>query len=204
VIGIIIVIESKHAEDATTQLEPTLFTQFPIWSEGRLPSETRIRVGAFVITLAELLDVDSREFARDLAIPVEVLDAFEAIGRPWSQFGDWLWRKVSESQDTNKLKTIEFRFGPGKETGTLTILGPHVLIQTESGEESWCLTYTYTQSGDSEACLVGWSVDSPLTHSYLENLPLRTYWQQFLLMMPDDIRLAVSRLQPSIPGFCED
>jgi hypothetical protein len=135
---------------------------------------------------------------------VEVLDAYEAIGKPWRMFGDWLWRNVSESQATNKLKTIEFRFGPGNETGTLTILGPHIVIQTESGEESWCLTGTYMQSGNSECCLVGWTVDSPLAHSYLENLTSRTYWDQFLAMMPDDIRLAVPLLQPSIPGFCED
>ena len=106
--------------------------------------------------------------------------------------------------DKDAPQTIDFHYGPRQETGTMTILGPHVVVQAASGEESWCLTCTYMQSGESEACLVGWTVDSPLTHSYLENLPLRTYWEQFLAMMPDDIRLAVSLLQPFIPGYCED
>jgi hypothetical protein len=157
-----------------------------------------------VVSLAELLDVDSREFARDLAIPVEVLDAYEATDKPWRMFGDWLWKKVSESRSASTPKTITFDYGPKQETGTMTVLGPHVVVEAATGEESWCLTCTYMQSGESEACLVGWTVDSPLTHSYLENLPLRTYWEQYLAMMPEDIRLAVSLLQPSIPGFCED
>jgi hypothetical protein len=181
-----------------------LFTQFRIWTEGRLSSETGVRIGEFTVSLAELLDVDSRDFARDLAVPVEVLDAYEAIDKPWSQFGDWLWRNVSASQGNNGPKTIDFRYSPRREIGIMTILGPHVVVQAASGEQTWCLTCTYMQSGESEACLVGWSVDSPLTHSYLENLPLSTYWREFLTMMPEDIRLAVSLLQPSIPGFCED
>ena len=102
------------------------------------------------------------------------------------------------------MKTIDFTYGPSQERGTIRIVGPHVVVEEATGESSWCLTCTFMQSGNSECCLVGWTVDCPLTHSYLEDLRMQTYREQFLAMMPDDIRLAVAHHLRTIPGFCED
>jgi hypothetical protein len=102
------------------------------------------------------------------------------------------------------MTAITFKYGPRNETVSIYVVGPHVIVEPESGEESWCLTCTYMQSGESECQVVGWTVDSRLTQRFLKDLPVSIYWREYLAMMPETIRDAVSRQLHTIPGYCED
>ena len=64
------------------------------WGEGDDPTQCGVVVGEFQVSLAELLDVDSRAFGLDCSLPAEILDSFEETGKEWDEFGEWLWEQV--------------------------------------------------------------------------------------------------------------